>query len=706
MLTPQQAFKAELARYEARREAIDDMPEYVRHSFDAVLTTGYALYSTWFKEAGSTVGSRTTQVGRLDAQIASLDAEIDDATADIASCRTVYNREAAKDSDHRNSVETLRYLKEQYKQLKEERQQLEDRRQELEDNQQAAFTQAKAAFDEACTRFAMSSKPLSASGRGIFSQLAFNDDSDSSSHKTKTTRFVYKFIREPTLLDAVSRFQDECLGNSTVSKFVAKDTSQMQDRKEDDFADHVIADFAPRLCTILQGVVGLGRIEIRKLAKNNGVDLEVLAYLPHGRDPFVSLPIEVKRSMKGYSSTYDPSKENLRTNVATLRKMAGSVGGRSVTNLNRALSQTTTYIERLVYSQNRGVLLGKDCVVLLQRTNRNSVFVSDVIDYRSVRPHPVAAVAFWIREALFNPSQTIVLEECGHIAELASETSDHRDHSYSRSDSTDGNIGSSSHRTQYNLRQRTQDSQAAGSDTRRIGQSAPGGGAPTAGNRRHADDTVESAASHGSHHSSITASDVADVDPLDKTVDTSGVRLKFVKWSRCGKIYSGQWRDGQQVIVKATPANDRELMDELRAEIRAYSRLRDLQGSIVPLIITYGYADIDGQSSGILVVEKIQGENILSAVRMDKRSALTRLSNAERVTCLNALGKIHRRGVSPNDIRGANLLFRPRKSGEKLCPVFIDFGFAMLDTGNKFKQAKEYDYLRMLDVFKGTVFYA
>ncbi|KAJ1787777.1 hypothetical protein LPJ59_005669, partial [Coemansia sp. RSA 2399] len=383
--------------------------------------------------------------------------------------------------------------------------------------------------------------------------------------------------------------------------------------------------------------------------------MEVLAYLPHGRDPFIALPIEVKRRL-GDRSLAQPNLEweNLRENFNVLTEIDGNVfGGRNATNMNRALSQATTYVESLVYSQNRGVMLGKDSVVLLQRTNRNSVLVSDVIGYTSTRPHPVAAVAYWIREALFNPAQTIRLEGQGHAAEQG--TGDDSEHAVSPGGRSGGELSSSAARTERGLGSPRRTSQAPGAG---LNRSAPGG---------------MMTRSRDLHHSSTTAVAVAalyadDEEPLDTIVDTSRAQLEFVKRSRCGKIYTGRWSDGQQVVVKATPVGNYELLDELRTEIRAYSRLHDLQGTTVPRLIAHGYANINGRPVGILVVEQIEGEKILSAYAMDTRSALKRLSYDEKFACLRALKMIHSCGVSPADIRGANILFRPRKAGERLRP--------------------------------------
>ncbi|KAJ2827408.1 hypothetical protein IWW50_001902 [Coemansia erecta] len=147
-------------------------------------------------------------------------------------------------------------------------------------------------------------------------------------------------------------------------------------------------------------------------------------------------------------------------------------------------------------------------------------------------------------------------------------------------------------------------------------------------------------------------------------------------------------------------------MDELRAEVRAYHRLHDLQGLVVPRIISYGYADISGRKYGVLVVEYIGDGDVQSSLTMDTREELKQLTVAEKTACLNALGAIHRRGVVHGDVRGANLLLRPRGSDGRLWPVFIDFGFALLmDKATDHLYDRSADYFRLLDAFEGKSIY-
>ncbi|KAJ2501604.1 hypothetical protein GGH96_001808 [Coemansia sp. RSA 1972] len=297
---------------------------------------------------------------------------------------------------------------------------LEDARNELgtaADRQATAVAVAESSYDRAkddyyhVARMGVATVP--AQQPNIFSALTLSAQSTATSaHVNDTTRFVFKFVPVEKLTEAICRFQDECLENPVIARFVAQDTSVLPDRLENGFVDRIIKDLGPRLKIILEIVVGVRRVEINKLAPNYGVDLEVQVYRLDDVQSAIALPVEAKRYIGPELETLpNLNVEGLRRNIDALRNICAEVaGGHNIVNLNRALLQTATYIEQSHWSHNRGVMFAKDCVVLLWRTNWNTVLVSHVVGYRSTRPHPVAAIAYWIRQALFNPSEVIRLD--------------------------------------------------------------------------------------------------------------------------------------------------------------------------------------------------------------------------------------------------------------------------------------------------------
>ncbi|KAJ2474568.1 hypothetical protein IWW56_005820 [Coemansia sp. RSA 2131] len=516
----------------------------------------------------------------------------------------------------------------------------------------------------------------------IFAALTLRNQSLVVSNHNDTTRFVYEFIPVKKLTRAICRFQDECLGNPVVARFVARDTSTIGGRLESGFVNSIIGDIGPRVKEILLNVVGVDRVKMVKMVPDFGVNLEVQDYHLNNVRSAVTLPIIVNRFIDKIPGTLpDLRLEGLDRNIDALRDIcAGVAGEHNIANLNRALSQTATYMERSPSSHNRGVMFAKDCVVLLWRTSWNKVLVSHVIGYQSTRPHPAAAIAYWIRKALFNPSQTIKLD----VPESRGmQAAGHSGYGRSRANIRKiSDFGSS-----------TRVSRAMGANRQRQRKPLPSF-SPQAG---------ESAPDRYENQEDLEE----DGDPLGGDLDAAGVSLEFVKDSRCGLICSGRWIDGQTVIVKAAPVNRIEMLNELRVEVRAYHRLRDLQGTIVPRVVAYGYMPINGRHFGILAVERIEGEEILSALDMDERSTLKTLTNSEKAACKDSLKKIHRRGVVHGDIRGANLLFRSHGPGNDLVPVFINFGFAQLaGDATKLVDAKAKDYSRLLDTFKGISEYA
>ncbi|KAJ2118538.1 hypothetical protein IW147_006413 [Coemansia sp. RSA 720] len=284
------------------------------------------------------------------------------------------------------------------------------------DRQAAATAAAKSSYYRAKAEYhymaRLDAATVPVQKPNIFAALTPGSQSLAVSTHNDTTQFVFEFIPAKRITRAICRFQDKCLGNPVVARFVARDTSTISDRLESGFVNRIIGDLGPRVKTILENVAGVRRFEMVKLAPNFGVDLEVRAYRSQDIQPAVILPIEVKRYIGPEAETLpDLRLEGLDRNIDALRDIcAGVAGEHNIANLNRALSQTATYMELSPSSQNRGVMFAKDCVVLLWRTDWNVVLVSHVIGYRSTRPHPAAAIAYWIRKALFNPSEVIRLD--------------------------------------------------------------------------------------------------------------------------------------------------------------------------------------------------------------------------------------------------------------------------------------------------------
>ncbi|KAJ2448336.1 hypothetical protein EV183_005496 [Coemansia sp. RSA 2336] len=683
------ALERELARYMAIRDNSGATTLHMAALLDDVITSGSALYDFKF---GQNRGSRleSSAISRLKRQLIELDEDIS-------------NIKAKADAD--KSRKTIFY--EIWAEMRGERNGLVKELRDEESKLHQGFRDAKATY------LAATSDQTTAPVRGIFAKLQVNSaDSENSSHKNETTRFVYYFLHDPTIYETICRFQDRCLEAPAVASFTAPDTSRMGDRLENKFVDHVIADLGPRVAMILQSTMGLQDVRLRKLATNNGVDMELVAFLPHALRPLVAMPIEGKRWLIGTAvSESGPEVANYSANFEVLSKIGDLPSGkRSPVYLFRSLSQTATYIEGLCFSQNRGVMLSKDSVVLLHRTNRNTVLISDIIEYTSTRPHPAAAIAYWVQEALYNPSRTIRLDKpaLAYDSARASSASSHE-----AIGGSGRGLGSSARRTEMGLRSRSK-LQGPHLAPGNAGSSLSSPANASGGGQKQKTREANKAAAN-SRHSSMTAIDATMVidpaaDPLASAVDLANTRIDFVKKSRCGFIYSGKWADNQDVVAKVAPLDDQVLRDELCAEIRAYNRLQDLQGTIVPQVVAYGQTHAEGEEYGILVVEKIEGEEILAADKMDTRPALTKLSDAEKTACLNALGEIHKRGVVHRDIRGANLLFRRQRPGKPLQPVFIDFGFSELSSGPEsssrdLAKKRESDYSRLLDAFKGLSIY-
>ncbi|KAJ2537997.1 hypothetical protein GGH12_006155, partial [Coemansia sp. RSA 1822] len=147
-----------------------------------------------------------------------------------------------------------------------------------------------------------------------------------STHVNDTTRFVYEFIPVKQITRVICHFQDECLGNPAMARFVAQDISTISDWLESGFVNRIIGDLGLRLKTILENVVNVRRFEMVKLAPNFGVDLEVRAYRWNDTQPAVSLPIEAKKYIGlVLATTPDLGLEGLLRNINGLRDICAGV---------------------------------------------------------------------------------------------------------------------------------------------------------------------------------------------------------------------------------------------------------------------------------------------------------------------------------------------------------------------------------------------
>ncbi|KAJ1735871.1 hypothetical protein LPJ61_000315 [Coemansia biformis] len=190
---------------------------------------------------------------------------------------------------------------------------------------------------------------------------------------------------------------------------------------------------------------------------------------------------------------------------------------------------------------------------------------------------------------------------------------------------------------------------------------------------------------------------------LDQSLLDMHLFVPLTKY-RC-EVFKCTWCRVHQVVVKAAPCNDDELVAEITNEVEIYHCLHSLQGTVIPWLYDYGHMWINGNKYMAIVVEQIEDKDLGAGLELDTRLSLTELSDAERTACMNALGRIHGLGVTHSDVRGANLLFRD-KAGQRGSPVYIDFGFAkVMDDCQQAKIDRQDDYLRLLKVFKGHSFH-
>ncbi|KAJ2555431.1 hypothetical protein EV175_002272 [Coemansia sp. RSA 1933] len=239
--------------------------------------------------------------------------------------------------------------------------------------------------------------------------LTNTEDKSVSSHRSKTAPTIYRFICNPLVSAAVSAFQDECVQDLRLADFRAPAGLGHDDALESDFTSRLVSIVGPRLVAILERVLGLRNVVLDTLSPNRGADLRLTSFFRYQAHTASSLPIEVKRYFGTDDSGVDDlfGEENLYDNLPCLEAMCRDVGYRNEANLWYALTQTAYYIQAEKNSNNRGVIFSKDGVILMQRMNDDTVFVSTIMGYTNARPHPVAAITYWIKESIDSPSKTL-----------------------------------------------------------------------------------------------------------------------------------------------------------------------------------------------------------------------------------------------------------------------------------------------------------
>ncbi|KAJ2656949.1 hypothetical protein IW148_005387 [Coemansia sp. RSA 1199] len=726
--TAKQALEAELAAYKGYLEK-DDLPSMIADALHSVITCGCKYLETKFGQPGVASGSSIIGADLYESMAVQTERRLVEVYELVRACRTTYinlRKEQDQKKDllaNMNRIEIFRLMKEnkalkaiasrvmtargnleaaqkELEAVRKEQRAVNDQLRDLAARQAAAVAAAGSLYQKAKAEYreaTMATATIPARQGNIFEPMVLNwPDAGLSSHGPTTARFEYLFVHDPTIVPAVRDFQEKCQSYSAVAEFVAPPISALGGTNEERFTQHIIAELGPRLKAILEGALSLQLTRFRQLGRNWGVDIELVTYMTHAINPIVAMPVEVKRNFGGKLTRYpafndDAAKQNFELNEKCLSQMCESVGGRNQLHVWYALTQAMRNIEQALLSSDRGVIIARDGVVLLTRTCRNMTYVSEIIPYEGINPHPAAAIAFWIGEVLDKTA------DCGSM-----HNSDSRYVNTLRVSGLDADC----HRMT---------TQSCDANMCNIGLPLMHGSMPTPvygeWSKKYIPEpksgyVIRNYGSGTASTASDSAMDDPDNDPLTDVVYDKET-LTFERYSRCGYIYRAQLKNGQHVIIKAAPTNNIEILNELRMEVHAYHRLRDLQGTIVPRVFSYGYATIDGDFLGILAIEFIDNGKMMSALDMDQRMELKNLTDAEKTACLNALGAIHKRGVIHGDIRGANLIFRSRGLGNNLEPVFIDFGFAQL-SGNatKLANAKTEDYFRLLDTFKGISQYA
>ncbi|KAJ2803320.1 hypothetical protein H4R21_002079 [Coemansia helicoidea] len=594
---------------------------------------------------------------------------------------------------------------------------------EERDNTERQYEAAKSEYWEAKREYlnfvrSPARAPQPPGGLGVFSALPVDDSPGESSHKLSTTVYQYSFHRDASPMPLLPTFQVDCQRNPIVDGGRFARAPDAADGREDAFVDQGVAVLGPRVTLVAREMLGLRNVRFTKLHKNVGVDSCITTEDGEDGGTELYLPVEFKRNLptgNDQPSDMGEPDPNFRANREVLSSFRLGDKRFRPLGLWHAFSQTATYMQYGTPRACFAVLVAKNAVFLLRRVARTLILVSDPIGYTSTDPHPVAAIAFWIRTMKRHPCVPRSPPSPWSPRPTSPQPSHGPPTTRSRSHLGSGNTSPAGGTPLASI--------SGHLSAMRMG-SAPGGGASGGGYRgqgsggqggaRGQQHKARPASSSGSSglSTAVGAEDTVDMDgwlehsllDLDSLVSLSTYRCE---------MFMGTWGGTRPVVVKAAPVDDEERADEIRNEVAVYRRLRLLQGTDIPRLLAWGSLVLHGRMLVAIVLERIEDRDMINGmardapqpVNLDSRAALKELSDVERTACLNALGRVHRLGVVHNDIRGANVLFRDDKAGKHRSPVIIDFGFATVASKQAGKAARKADYTRLLDVFNARSIY-
>ncbi|KAJ1998138.1 hypothetical protein H4R26_005571, partial [Coemansia thaxteri] len=448
-------------------------------------------------------------------------------------------------------------------------------------------------------------------GNGLFApfllpaglEFAANSNKNNKARRTNMVNFA------AGLEEDITRFQKHLSSSAPALMAMQFGTLlPLTTSSETDFTRYFRDWFGPRLEAILKAVLGVHAVVLELGAEHDGADLFLSLYGSEVHGPRVRMPLEAKTafgaaSARGYAQAdSDLDKRNFgEVDYATINVAGGRYSARNIVN---GVHQVCMYIGQQQAAGNYGALFSSECLFLVRRTAPGAVDVSVPIPLNSREPHPVAAIAWWAAEVYRYPKPLVhqLLREPQGVEPLAQ----HSAHEVGS--------GITSPVTRSTAR-RSQDAWPPHT-------SSPGGG--IGGNMSTQPDRNPRARSMPKDETAVLMqpSHLPSPDSLcntnlqldggmgfDEFFNFGGMVLEPLATYRSGVVYRCRL-DGQDAVVKTALSEKRDLVAELSVELRAYHRLKDLQGVCIPRIFRHGWSWVGGSEVSFIAMQYLHDPSL------------------------------------------------------------------------------------------------
>ncbi|KAJ1951346.1 hypothetical protein FBU59_000215 [Linderina macrospora] len=154
-----------------------------------------------------------------------------------------------------------------------------------------------------------------------------------------------------------------------------------------------------------------------------------------------------------------------------------------------------------------------------------------------------------------------------------------------------------------------------------------------------------------------------------------------IGYGRSGYVHEA-WYNNCHIALKLCHLQTEDrILEEIVQETLIYDYLKDLQGTVLPIMYDYGIMEISGNLYMALVLEFLKDALQLDTMTVYRERVVSNLPASVKHDIMRSLAKLHERGVVHNDPRVYNVLLvqdpqRPDRYMPKLLDLAMSYGDA------------------------------